>query len=156
MNFANLMFSPHGRIGRSKFWVGWLILLAGNVLAGLLPIVGSILSIALLYVGVCVYGKRLHDMGKSAWWLLLAWVPSLALTVWGVVTAWPFIMEIFTAAQEGVEPDPAIVETMMPQIAAFSLAFFGGVLIWIGFTVWVGLVKTEPAANRFGPVPSDS
>ena len=37
--------------------------------------------IALIYPAVCLYGKRFHDRGKSAWWVLISLVPILGF-IW--------------------------------------------------------------------------
>ena len=34
MDWKTLFFSAEGRIGRSTFWVGWLVLLGVNVVLG--------------------------------------------------------------------------------------------------------------------------
>jgi len=76
-------FVPSGRLGRAAFWgrhlVGlpvamFLCIAADSVLgrgAGLLAA-----ALATLFL-VSVWGRRLHDRGRSAWWLLLAAVPVL-------------------------------------------------------------------------------
>ncbi len=47
----------------------------------------SVFSLATLLPGLAVGARRLHDIDKSAWWLLLCFVPVIGwilLLVWAV------------------------------------------------------------------------
>ena len=48
------------------------------------PIAGFVVGIALIYFHVCVQGKRWHDRGKSAWWVLIAFIPLVG-AIWVIV-----------------------------------------------------------------------
>jgi uncharacterized membrane protein YhaH (DUF805 family) len=71
-----------GRAMRSEFW--WFVLF--NVLANL---VGSmihetaaiIITLLLLLPGIGVSVRRLHDVGRSGWWLLLSLLPVIGFLV---------------------------------------------------------------------------
>ncbi|TRO96783.1 DUF805 domain-containing protein [Glycocaulis profundi] len=145
MNIVNLLFVPNGRIAAGPFWIGVAILIAVNLVSQFIPILGFVLSLLMVYVGVCVYGKRLHDAGKSAWLHVIPWIVSLIVMFVsiGMVTG-----EIIAATEAGEEPDLTVLFAANPAAAgvfAFSL------LIWLGWTVWVGTLKSDPAANRHGP-----
>src|SRR6187399_1393789 len=75
MDWKSLFFSAEGRIGRQAFWIGWLVLLGIQVVAGWIPVVGHALGLVALFCWVCLCTKRLHDMGRSGWWQ----APALAL-----------------------------------------------------------------------------
>lgn len=76
-----------GRARRSEFW--WFALLfigvslipssqnpfAASRIEAALTFVGVLLSLALLLPFVAVSSRRLHDTGRSGWWLLLNLVP---------------------------------------------------------------------------------
>jgi uncharacterized membrane protein YhaH (DUF805 family) len=76
-------FVPSGRLGRRAFWARHLIglpialflCIAADTLIGR-P--AGLLAAALttLFL-VSVWGRRLHDRGRSAWWLLAAAIPVL-------------------------------------------------------------------------------
>lgn len=85
-----------GRSRRSEYWWFYLfqVLLsfAGQILAGILgsilPILGLIIGIllivaflGLLIPGIAVSIRRLHDLDRSGWWLLIALVPLVGLIV---------------------------------------------------------------------------
>lgn len=76
-------FRAHGRLTRSGFWLRhvsivpiglWLVIAAAEILGGPydLPLV-----VAFVLLLVSIWGRRLHDRGRSAWWLLATLVPVL-------------------------------------------------------------------------------
>jgi len=74
-----------GRAIRSEYW--WFILayiIAYLVLAIVDYVLGAqlltaILSLGLLIPSIAVGVRRLHDLDKSGWWLLLGFVPIIGL-----------------------------------------------------------------------------
>ena len=69
-----------GRATRSEFW--WfalaqlLILMAASMIG---DTIAGLATLALLLPSVAVAARRLHDTGRSAWWLLINLVPLLSL-----------------------------------------------------------------------------
>lgn len=84
-----------GRARRSEFWWFFLFTLLAQCVAAILnqalfwaapqgPI-GAILSLLLLLPNLAVGARRLHDTGRSGWWLLIWLVPLIGfilLLVW--------------------------------------------------------------------------
>ncbi|MCV2363306.1 DUF805 domain-containing protein [Paucibacter sp. DJ1R-11] len=74
-------FSTAGRLGRGGFWLRHLTVLPVGLwlLVSVEEIAGSpfdlIASAILLLMLVSIWGRRLHDRGHSAWWILLVAVP---------------------------------------------------------------------------------
>ena len=71
---------------RIEFWPFFLInLLINLVLSVLLPLIGTIYSLAMLVPSLAAGARRLHDIGKSGWlqliWLIpvLGWVAMIYL-----------------------------------------------------------------------------
>ena len=70
-----------GRLGRAGFWLRHLVglpiclflCIGADTLIG--PAVGLVAAVLTTLFLVSVWGRRLHDRGRSAWWLLLAAVP---------------------------------------------------------------------------------
>ncbi len=152
MNIGHVLFSPNGRIGQQDYWIGLLIIIGGNIVASFLPIIGFILWLVLVWVGVAVYGKRLHDAGKSAWLHIIPWAISILTFIIGSV------MIVGGAISAGVMSDGGDLspEQIMALVGAGGggLAVMGlSTLVWIGYTIWVGVMKGEPEANAHGPVP---
>ena len=103
MPLSQLLFSFSGRINRKPWWlaslaiavIAFVILIAVAIMAGgaflsedpaaILGALGGvaivllIVVIPLIWIGLALGAKRLHDRNKSAWWLLVFWVLPLAL-----------------------------------------------------------------------------
>ena len=97
MNWSNLLFSFNGRTGRKGFWiVTVLILVIYLVLWGVAfaPIMAAaatndpaamanvsmpfwvwIVMLPMLWISLAVQAKRWHDQDKSAWWILIGFIP---------------------------------------------------------------------------------
>ena len=153
MNIGHVLFSPNGRIGQQDFWIGILILVGGNIVSGVIPLLGVIIWFAMVWVGIAVYGKRLHDAGKSAWLHVIPWALSVVLTIIGL------IMIATGAISAGLMSNG---DDLTPeQVIALLSGGGGGLavmslmpLIWVGYTIWVGVLKSEPSDNAYGPAPA--
>jgi uncharacterized membrane protein YhaH (DUF805 family) len=100
MPITSLLWSFDGRIGRAKFWLGFLLIIVMAIVLGavaglfgvtvregrgvafeemgfaaILYVVAA--TILITYSQLAVYAKRFHDRGKSAWWILIAFVPVI-------------------------------------------------------------------------------
>ena len=72
----------NGRAGRPEFWWFFLFQVGVYLVASLIHgLVYWLAVAALLLPGLAVGARRLHDIGKSAWWLLLAVVPIIGLVL---------------------------------------------------------------------------
>lgn len=71
-----------GRATRPEFWWFLLFQMAVFMVTGMLsPILYGIAALGLLLPGIGVAVRRLHDIGKSGWWLLLGFVPVVGLVL---------------------------------------------------------------------------
>ena len=86
-NYAN--FS--GRARRSEYWFFFLFYLLAYVVASIVdavigvPVVTLVVALGLLVPSLAVGVRRLHDIGKSGWFLLVGLIPlvgSIILIVW--------------------------------------------------------------------------
>ncbi|HST49278.1 DUF805 domain-containing protein [Jatrophihabitans sp.] len=76
-----------GRARRSEFW--WFALFAGilYIVAGIIDaalgnqVLGLLVGLALLLPSLAVTVRRLHDTGRSGWWILIGLVPFLGAIV---------------------------------------------------------------------------
>ena len=87
-NYCNF----EGRASRSQYWwyvlftalLGFLIgIIFGEETTG--NIIQGIVTRALLRPGLGLAVRRLHDIGKSGWWIFLAFIPlvgAIILIVW--------------------------------------------------------------------------
>jgi uncharacterized membrane protein YhaH (DUF805 family) len=86
-----------GRAARSEFWY-WalfasLLSAAANIIDSVLFIglVGPLVSLLLLLPGVAVSVRRLHDLERSGWWLLLTLtgIGIILLLIWDCMRGTP-------------------------------------------------------------------
>lgn len=96
MNFKNLFLSNSGRIGRQSFWIGIIIIWIVSMVAQLFFYQTGIISISsegipssgfgavniamfliFIWPSICIGAKRCHDRNKSAWWMLLLFIPII-------------------------------------------------------------------------------
>lgn len=139
-NITDVLLNPRGRLRRMQFWLalfGMLIFGYGlNKIAGEL---GSAVDFVLwLYLSVTIYGKRLHDLGRSAWML-----------------AWPYGLSAICLVGAGAMvalSNPYSTNVMV--IVGFAIA--GPVLVWMLTTLIVGIPRGRPGDNRFGPDPLET
>ena len=71
-----------GRARREEFWMFTLVnLIVAIVLQLISPFLGMIYSFAVLLPGLAVGARRLHDTGRSGWWLLIGLIPLIGIIV---------------------------------------------------------------------------
>jgi uncharacterized membrane protein YhaH (DUF805 family) len=83
-----------GRARRSEYWYFALFVIIVSVVAGIIDgilgtrdtisntgLVGGIASLALLLPNLGVGARRLHDTGRSGWWLLIGLIPVIGWIV---------------------------------------------------------------------------
>ena len=102
-----------GRASRPEYWYFILFLFVGGIAAGLVDAIvfgveedsGELLSIlfslATFLPSLAVGVRRLHDIGRSGWWLLIGLVPLIGAIV--------LIVWFATKSQDGANdhgPDP--------------------------------------------------
>ncbi|MBO4250413.1 MAG: DUF805 domain-containing protein [Paludibacteraceae bacterium] len=84
-------FNFEGRASRYEYWWFFLINLVISGVCNILDytlgiaICSAIVSLALLCPGLGVCVRRLHDINRSGWWVLLAAIPligGIILIVW--------------------------------------------------------------------------
>lgn len=70
-----------GRAPRAEFW--WFYLL--SVIAGIIPFLGWIASLALIVPSLAVTWRRLHDIGKGGGWFFIGLIPIVG---WILMIIW--------------------------------------------------------------------
>jgi uncharacterized membrane protein YhaH (DUF805 family) len=145
MPMNQLLFSLNGRLNRKPYWLtvlalilfllpalvlifvfaGSPALLSGDMSGlGLADILLIIIYIPVIWIGIAVGAKRLHDRNKSAWWLIL----------FGLV---PVVLQLAGEQLETV----GIVLTL----AGFGISIWG--LVELGF------LRGTAGPNQYGPDP---
>ena len=65
-----------GRSRRSEYW--WFTLfnmIVSGLIGSILPSLAGVWSLVVLIPGLALCFRRLHDTGKSGWWILINLVP---------------------------------------------------------------------------------
>ena len=81
-------FTIEGRASRSEYWFFYLFLIIAQIGLGIIDGVAgtplSLLVLALFPAIICVSIRRMHDVGKSGWLLLISLIPlvNLILLYW--------------------------------------------------------------------------
>lgn len=77
-----------GRARRKEYWMfvlfNMIIAIGLGVIEGLFGspgILGGLYSLAVLVPSIAVSMRRLHDTGRSGWWMLIGFVPLLGAIV---------------------------------------------------------------------------
>jgi uncharacterized membrane protein YhaH (DUF805 family) len=146
MDFGKLFFSAYGRIGRQEFWIGWVILLMVGIFTCFIPVINFIVWCGLLYCGICIRSKRLHDMGRSGW---LQVIPVVAKVVFAVIG---FYLIVFGAIA-GWMAGPVAVPGIALGIATLVFSAIAAWLVQVGFLLWIGVSQGDPLDNQYGPAP---
>ena len=92
MRFGQLYFSFEGRISRSTYWLkGYLPLIAiafvFSIMDAIVPLGAILVLIGLLIIAwawLAISAKRWHDRDKSAWWMLIVFIPIIG-EIWALV-----------------------------------------------------------------------
>jgi uncharacterized membrane protein YhaH (DUF805 family) len=93
---------------------------------------------AFAWLGYAAISKRLHDLGRSAWW-----IPA-AVLLW-LVGAFVFAVGIAVAANPDV---------LAPGTPAYWVTFLLMMLPLAGIALWLHAAAGDSDANRFGAAPS--
>jgi uncharacterized membrane protein YhaH (DUF805 family) len=151
MDWKTLFLSPEGRIGRRDFWIGFVVIMVASIVLNLIPIIGQLIGLLLIWPNICITAKRLHDMGKTGWLML---IPAGVSVVCGVVALVAGGMAMIGAnALGGASTDSAAAASAMAGFGMVMAIMGIAVLVGFAFLLWIGLSNGEPGPNRFGPPP---
>lgn len=110
-----------------------------------------------LHMAYCVYGKRLHDMGRS-FWPLTAMIVSLIMVAIIVMLSFGGSEYFAEFAQydrkEDIDPEEIErIKTAYQARLSQGNATVSNVIIAIitAFTLWCGIWKSDPNTNNYGP-----
>jgi uncharacterized membrane protein YhaH (DUF805 family) len=146
MTWLVLLFSPEGRINRMHFWLGWLVLFGFGFVMAWIPIFGHLVLLLSLYCHVCVYSKRLHDMGRTGWLQILPFLTGTLLPLAGLVASG---VDVFSHLHEF---DAGGGFWVVARAFGWLAAGIGAAcFFWMIFLLWIGLSGSQPGDNRYGP-----
>lgn len=165
MGIGGILFNPQGRINANQFWRGLIILIGLQIVLNVvaaygplaLTLVIGLASLLFIYPYLCVFGKRLHDSGNTAWWFVAFLVGFFVLSYIWALTLGPIFMpgqaqfeeDLQTLSQSG--DINAIMELTREQTRAQMLP---GILTTVVMNGIVGFIAarlpSDPDANQYG------
>ena len=144
-----------GRARRSEYWWFYLFTLLVGIATSVIDavlnaafnneieIVGAITSLVLLLPTLAVTARRLHDTGRSGWWMLLPTIPLVAT----VVAAIAVVFSLLFSADVGT-PAPALIALLA---ASVLLTLTAGIILIVFLCR-----DSSPDPNKYGPSPKQS
>lgn len=168
----DFLFNPQGRISRKGIWLGFFLpYLAITLVLGFLEAIVPLLGIVSFLVGLFYFWpsmgavpiKRLHDLGRSGWWLLAFYGVGFALLIVAAVGlfASPAGQSLLEAMSDGSFERYSEAEQAEAFMALFSDGLSGLAIAGLVLSVLFGLFQFvvfyvlpgQRADNRFGRDP---
>ncbi|MEE9381148.1 MAG: DUF805 domain-containing protein [Hyphomonadaceae bacterium] len=163
MDLTNTLFNPNGRLSPGMYWRGYIYLIAVYMVfqtiqvhgGSLLMQVAAMLGLMMIWPFIALTGKRLHDSGRSAWWV----VPIIfGMMFVGLVVKSIILMmmispdDLATIQSRGpLEIDLEMAERVRRMI------FLPGALVDLAVAVGAGYLLagllSDRRANQYGPSP---
>ena len=148
MDWKALYLTANGRLGQRDFWIAWLILFVATLVASMIPLLGQLIALALIFPNVCITSKRLHDFGRSGWLAAIPYVAGAVVGVVGMVTGGAAMMA------GGLGGRGAGAVAAMGGMGIMMLLAMLMFVVALGFLLWVGLSRGDSQTNAYGPPPS--
>ncbi|MBY9066994.1 DUF805 domain-containing protein [Hyphomonas sp. WL0036] len=164
MDYRQIFLDPQGRIGPRSFGRAY-ILLTGVMLvitaaAAVISPQINVLQYALVFPYICVFGKRLHDAGQTAWlWLviLILWMVLNAI-VGGVLLQLmsPQALELSREMMGAIMSPESVNEARLRELVEEfgRLSAVPNLISFLISSAAAGLVvfnlKSDPNPNRYG------
>ena len=154
-------FDFKGRARRSEYW--WFMLFIvilssvfnyGGLLLPFLSYVGMLCSLVLMIPQFAAMTRRLHDTGRSGWWIALLAIFYLVVLVSMVILLAPYGSQLFETTDSLVQAEMMadafqsnpVVATVMTGCSILGLVFM---IITFIFT----LLDSKWGENKYGPSP---
>ncbi len=145
--WGTFYFSPAGRISRSQYWLRFFlpVFIIGLILDALklvgepFKVLAALFQLAVLWPGIAVLIKRIHDRNKSGWLVFALYGPLIVTLAFGL----------------GALAEIGMSDKATGGILAVIAAVFSAVTLIVGiwFFIEFGCMRGTIGANRFGPDP---
>jgi len=143
-----------GRAGRSEYW--WFFLftvLAQTVASSISPDFGNLVGLAVFLPGLAVHVRRMHDTGRSGWWVG-AFYGSIGVVIVSVVVLIVDAALDFEVFSNGTF---ASDDFFGDNVSAGSVALVGIATLAALALLIINIVflcqRSNANENRFGPPP---
>ena len=156
INWGNLLFGFSGRINRAKWWLTVLVTIIISVVVQLVVAVsetiGGILAlisfIVTIWIGLAAGAKRLHDLNRTAAWLVVFYGVPILLMIVLIAYAGLSLGSALLTGGEGLDPSAL---TGLGGFAIIIVVLVLAVGIWS--FIWFGCLRGTVGPNQYGPDP---
>jgi uncharacterized membrane protein YhaH (DUF805 family) len=151
LNAMRRYFEFAGRSSRYEFWFFILFMIIISIVASLIDallfggadggvgLLSPLVSLVHFIPGLSVSVRRLHDIDRTGWWVLLAFVPLVVMMV------------LFAGSMAMMVGDPtAGMAGMGMSMVLVGVVYLAVLIVLIVFYCTRG----TPGPNRFGPEPA--
>ena len=155
INWGNLLFGFSGRINRAKWWLSILVYIIVGVVAAIIAAVvgetvGNLVSLVAvipqIWIALAAGAKRLHDLNRTAAWLVLFVLGPVVLIILFFVIAG---MDVVLALATG-DLDAATLARVGAIGAILGLLWL---ILAIWALIWLGCLRGTVGPNQYGPDP---
>ena len=154
-------FDFKGRARRSEYW--WFVLFVmivssvfnyGGLLVPFLSFVGLFCSLLLIIPQFAVMTRRLHDTGRSGWWVLLLAICYLAALVSMAIMIAPYGSELLETT-DGMVQAQMMADAFQsnPGVATVMSGCVLLVFLLMIITFIFTLLDSKWSENKYGPSP---
>ena len=145
-NAFKKFFQFNGRIRRSEYWWGFLVI-------SLVPFVGPLVALVLSIAGISMQFRRLHDTGRSGWWWAAqACVGTISCTLFFV--SFNFSAYLEAIRSQDIQAAMNVLISAITSITGILAIVFYLINIALGITILVFLLQdSQPEANKYGESP---
>lgn len=156
INWGNLLFGFSGRINRAKWWLTVLISIIISVVVAIIGAVTSekvgnivtlIAFIPQFWIGLAAGAKRLHDLNRTAAWLVFFYLAPVVLIIIFFIVAG---MDVLTTLAAGGNLDPAVLTRVG---ATGGIVILLVLILWVWALIWFGCLRGTVGPNQYGPDP---
>jgi uncharacterized membrane protein YhaH (DUF805 family) len=171
MDFRFLFLEPQGRLAPKPFGRGFVLLTAVFMLITIAAAIAApgigVLQYALVFPYICLFGKRLHDAGLSAWLWLAYLLGFSALNMFISILLLPVLspdaFALQAEMQEAMETRGLAAGFEMMAERAGEIAHLSVVTTVAAFLISSALtgfaayrMRSDKTTNRHGPPTDDT
>ncbi len=135
-------FSPirflKGRAGRKEYWIWFGVICVLSLIMSFLPGEPSNSGLAVVFAAIQI--RRLHDYGRSGWWVAALFILPLLVPI--------------AAFELGLQGQPPEAEQFARAESWSSIATLVAVAGILVVYLWMGVRRGDTGDNRFGPPPA--
>lgn len=148
-----------GRARRSEFWYWYLFTVIVGLFTQLfglfgLGFVSTVVSLGLFIPNLAVSVRRLHDVGRSGWWLLVSVIPCVVM----ITSLVAMLGDMLVPVAMGESYSPEALASMMSDsagpVVVYLLSLFAALVGVVMLIVWFAK-DSQAGVNQYGENPKE-